>query len=377
MGEHSLRRRLLRAAAAVALAGLTGACGGDPQTAAPVILKGTAPEGVASASPPTAAPSTKSRRIVVRRGQSLGGIARDFRVPQRTIIAANQLKPPYKIQAGQRLTIPGASDPPAPQAIAATKSPMPTAEPPVAATKPPAPPTESTTAAKRPPPAVAPGRTTREVIPLDDPAPPANPAASARMAVPPPAASGSAKPSPPPKLSAAEKPPPKVSAAEKPPPKTSAAEQPRAETAAAQPPRAGDGHFPWPVRGPILAGYGAAQGGGQNNGINIAAPRGAAIRAVDAGVVAYAGNEIRGYGNLVLVKHPNGFISAYAHSDELLVKRGDKVGRGQVIAKVGATGGVSEPQLHFELRRGKRAVDPRDFLEAAPSAGSAEAGKRG
>src|SRR2546430_16412517 len=82
----------------------------------------------------------------------------------------------------------------------------------------------------------------------------------------------------------------------------------------------------------------------------------------------YAGNELRGYGNLVLVKHGNGWISAYAHCDELLVKKGDPVYRGKVIAKVGATGGVSKPQLHFELRQGKRPVDPRGYLGPSPSA---------
>ena len=106
-----------------------------------------------------------------------------------------------------------------------------------------------------------------------------------------------------------------------------------------------------------------------NDGINIAAPRGAAVEAADTGVVAYTGNELRGYGNLVLVKHPSGWISAYAHCEELLVKKGDKVSPGQTIARVGATGGVTEPQLHFELRRGKKAVDPREFLAPAPSAG--------
>jgi murein DD-endopeptidase MepM/ murein hydrolase activator NlpD len=101
------------------------------------------------------------------------------------------------------------------------------------------------------------------------------------------------------------------------------------------------------------------------------------VTAVDTGVVAYAGNELRGYGNLVLVKHPSGWITAYAHCDELLVKRGDAVHRGQVIAKVGTTGGVGEPQLHFELRRGKRPVDPKEFLAPAPSAGTPSGNKAG
>src|SRR5207237_10561568 len=100
----------------------------------------------------------------------------------------------------------------------------------------------------------------------------------------------------------------------------------------------------------------------------IGASRGTPVAAVDSGIVAYAGNELRGYGNLVIIKHAGGWISAYAHCDELLVKKGDPVYRGKVIAKVGATGGVHEPQLPFELRRGKQPVDPRGFLQPAPSA---------
>ena len=137
---------------------------------------------------------------------------------------------------------------------------------------------------------------------------------------------------------------------------------------AATPPAAGTGTFLWPVRGHILATYGIKSDGTHNDGINIAASRGTAVQAVDAGVVAYTGNELRGYGNLVLVKHANGWISAYAHCDAILVKRGEKVGRGQVIARVGSTGNVSEPQLHFELRRGQHAVDPREFMPALPTA---------
>jgi len=160
-------------------------------------------------------------------------------------------------------------------------------------------------------------------------------------------------------------PPPAATAAGPSTAEPSAAEEARAEAVAPLP---HGGHFPWPVKGRVLAGYGVAASGSHNDGINIAAPRGAPVAAVDGGVVAYAGNELRGYGNLVLIKHPSGWITAYAHCDELLVKRGDKVSRGQVIGKVGATGGVSEPQLHFELRRGKQAVDPKGFLTPAPSA---------
>ena len=126
-----------------------------------------------------------------------------------------------------------------------------------------------------------------------------------------------------------------------------------------------DGRFPWPVNGRLLASYGSANGGPHNEGINIAAPLGTPVRSVDAGTVAYVGNEVKGYGNLVLVKHANGWISAYAHLEGVTVKKGDPVSAGQVIAKVGDTGGVGEPQLHFELRRGSKPVDPREFLQPA------------
>jgi murein DD-endopeptidase MepM/ murein hydrolase activator NlpD len=145
------------------------------------------------------------------------------------------------------------------------------------------------------------------------------------------------------------------------------------EPPAAAPPRTSapdSGTFLWPVRGHVLAAYGSGRDGTHNDGINIAAPRGAAVEAADGGVVAYAGNELRGYGNLILVKHSNGWISAYGHCDQILVKRGDKVARGQTIARVGSTGNVAEPQLHFELRRGNRAVDPREFLAPLPTAGA-------
>ena len=133
-----------------------------------------------------------------------------------------------------------------------------------------------------------------------------------------------------------------------------------------------DGTFLWPVRGRVLEGFGTGQDGTHNDGINIAASRGAAIEATEGGVVAYSGNELRGYGNLILVKHPNGWISAYAHCDLILVKTGQKVVRGQVIARVGASGNVSEPQLHFELRRDKKPVDPREYLPPLSTAATKE-----
>ncbi len=127
------------------------------------------------------------------------------------------------------------------------------------------------------------------------------------------------------------------------------------------PARGGNG-FVWPVDGRIVSTFGSKTGGQHNDGLNIAAPRGTPVRAADNGVVAYAGKEIRGFGNLLLIKHDGGLITAYAHADALLVTRGDVVTRGQVIAKVGKSGGVDNPQLHFEVRRGTKAVDPKQFL---------------
>ena len=123
--------------------------------------------------------------------------------------------------------------------------------------------------------------------------------------------------------------------------------------------------FRWPARGRVIAGFGSKPNGTQNDGINLAVPEGTPIKAADDGVVAYAGNELKGYGNLVLIRHSNGYVSAYAHARELLVKRGDTIRRGQVIAHAGQTGNVTSPQLHFEIRKGSTPVDPTQFLGGA------------
>lgn len=120
--------------------------------------------------------------------------------------------------------------------------------------------------------------------------------------------------------------------------------------------------FAWPLEGRVIESYGTGPSGTHNDGINIAARAGEPVRAADAGRVAYAGNELRGYGNLVLIKHSGGYMTAYAHNAKLLVKRGEAVKRGQEIAKAGATGTVHSPQLHFEIRQGTRALDPASFL---------------
>jgi murein DD-endopeptidase MepM/ murein hydrolase activator NlpD len=312
-------------AAAAGLALLVAACGPRPDGPAPVI----------SGEPAT---SAEPLQVKVRPGQTLSGISHTYHVPMSLIAEANHLAPPYRIEAGRTLVVPQPD-----QSSLAAASAMPPQSVQTAATRPPAAlPLERTAL----PPAVTPSAA---------PAMPPAPTASAPSAV-----------------AEAQRPEAKTAAPPTPaaPPAPAAAPEPAAASSVPTPPAGEAGTFSWPLHGRILAGYGSGRDGTHNDGINIAAPRGAAVEATDGGVVAYAGNELRGYGNLILVKHPNGWISAYAHCDVMLVKRGEKVARGQVIARVGSTGSVAEPQLHFELRRGNHAVDPRAYLAPLPTAGA-------
>jgi murein DD-endopeptidase MepM/ murein hydrolase activator NlpD len=121
--------------------------------------------------------------------------------------------------------------------------------------------------------------------------------------------------------------------------------------------------FDWPVKGAIIGDFGDGVLGKRNDGVNIAAPVGTPIRAAADGEVVYRGAELEGYGNLLLIKHPDGFVTAYAHNDVMLVQKGQQVRQGQVIAKVGQTGSATEPQLHFEIRQNLKAVNPVDLLK--------------
>ena len=121
--------------------------------------------------------------------------------------------------------------------------------------------------------------------------------------------------------------------------------------------------FSWPVRGKILSNYGAKTNGLFNDGINIGAVRGSSVLAAENGVVAYAGNEVKGMGNLVIIQHSDGWMTVYAHMDSMLVRRGSRVGVGQKIGTVGQTGKVDKPQLHFEVRKGTKAYNPIQYLK--------------
>jgi len=134
-------------------------------------------------------------------------------------------------------------------------------------------------------------------------------------------------------------------------------------TAIAEPARFA-GRFDWPVRGPLLRGFGRYSSGQINNGINIGVARGTPIAAAADGVVAYVGQDIPAYGTLILVRHGEGWISAYGYAESITVARGQKVVRGQTIAKSGSGPYSPEPQLHFEIRSGLKPVNPISYLPA-------------
>jgi murein DD-endopeptidase MepM/ murein hydrolase activator NlpD len=123
--------------------------------------------------------------------------------------------------------------------------------------------------------------------------------------------------------------------------------------------------FAWPVSGRVISDFGSTANGGKNDGINIATAMDTPIHASASGSVTYAGDELKGYGNLVLVKHAGGFTTAYAHASRLVVQRGDFVAKGQVIGYAGQTGDVTSPQLHFEIRNATTPLNPRSYLSTA------------
>jgi murein DD-endopeptidase MepM/ murein hydrolase activator NlpD len=263
---------------------------------------------------------------VVAPRETLISIAQLYGKPRSDIASANSIRPDAPLRIGQRLVIPGVAQ----NRIKAAAS---------------ASPTQVAAAAAAP--AAAPTRALAEkpVIP------------TLKTAAPVPATlqpSASAKPAP-------------VKVASTEPVATARLSTPAAEAeadAAKDAPSATGAvaTFRWPARGRVIAGFGPKPTGQQNDGINLAVPEGTSVKAAEDGVVAYSGNELKGYGNLVLVRHSNGYVTAYAHASELMVKRGDQVKRGQIIARAGQTGSVTSPQLHFEIRKGSTPVDPMQYL---------------
>jgi murein DD-endopeptidase MepM/ murein hydrolase activator NlpD len=313
---------------------------------------------------------------LVRAGDTIYSVARTYGVEASTLVATNRLQAPYTIFSGTVLVLPpqAASSGGYSASIVATPLPppgqgAPQPSAPVAAQPAPLPPVPPP--AQRPAPPQQAGPSGIAATPLAPPPGAAAPAQPPQPSAPGPQALAPApitSPTPPSAVASPQAPPPAVAP---PPPapapavSTPASPTPSDQTASLSlpppPPRSGRS-FLWPVHGDLLGKFGPTAGGTQNDGINIKAADGTPVLAAEAGTVAYAGNELRGYGNLILIKHADGWMTAYAHNSKLLVARGQKVQRGQVIARVGATGAVTEPQLHFEVRRGSRALDPMDYL---------------
>jgi murein DD-endopeptidase MepM/ murein hydrolase activator NlpD len=243
---------------------------------------------------------------VVQPGDSLLAISRIYGVDQSSLARANNLKAPYGLKPGQRLVLPGRID----ANVAMAPSMVETPTSPDAAT----------------------GSMSVEELPAIGSAPTTTPSVPDSVVT-----------TPPKETTAKTQTKPKIAAIPDPAPRTSA-------------------RFLWPVEGKVVSPFGAKKGGTHNDGVNIAAPAGTEVVAAENGVVAYAGNELRGFGNLLLIRHADGWVTAYAHNEKLLVRQGEKVKRGQPIARVGKSGSVSSPQLHFEIRKGTDPVDPLDYL---------------
>jgi murein DD-endopeptidase MepM/ murein hydrolase activator NlpD len=326
------------------------------------------PPPVVNEAPPAAA---ATGLYVVQQGDTIYSVARALHLSVRALIDSNQLQAPYQLQPGQRLVLPGGGFYEVVKgdslSIVARKTgvafatlaringlsapyllqPGQRLQLPASAAA--ALPPGSTLAAPAPGKAAAAPRASK-------------PAPSAVPAAPPPAPVPQTAPVAAQTAPAAAQPAP-------------AATPVAAAPAPLPPPPAKSGHgFIWPVKGEVIAEFGNGGKGQHNDGINIAAPRGTPVIASESGVVAYAGNELRGFGNLLLIKHEDGVMTAYAHNDQLLVKRGDLVKRGQKIATVGDSGGVAQPQLHFELRQGTRPIDPGPVLagKAVPASSQVE-----
>jgi murein DD-endopeptidase MepM/ murein hydrolase activator NlpD len=325
-----------------------------------------APEVTGAIATPKPAPSGNwswdgGTAITVAPGDTIDAIARRYGVPTSAIIQANNLTAPATIHSGQQLVIPR---------YQATRVP---ASPPKIA------PVAAMSAAGNPGVhVVAPGETLSKIShlygkPVGELAKANSIAVTARLNV------GDRLVIPGVRTSAAQpKLVPVVAEATPAPSPQSAEPTPSASvfTPVAETPAATDAiktaegtgslpKFRWPANGRVITAFGPTTNGQQNDGINIAVPENTPVKAAEDGVVAYAGNELKGYGNLVLVRHPNGYVTAYAHAKELLVKRGDQVKRGQVIARSGQSGNVNAPQLHFEIRKGASPVDPTKFLSGA------------
>ncbi len=310
----------------------------SPKVAARTGANGSAAPSIAVQPGPGAVRTGSAGVYYVTVKDTLYSISRRFHVPLRSLIDANGLKPPYTLRIGQKLSLPK------PRSYTVVKG-------------------DTVYGISRrhgvdmselmrlngikPPYTIAVGQSLR----VPDPSSRPTQVATANLV-----ANGTAAAAAPTRRAVATAPQPAARSTQRAVPVVA-----RTGPVPSPPPRSG-GKFLWPVQGKVIAGFGAQGKGYHNDGINISAPRGTEVRAAENGVIAYAGNELRGFGNLVLVKHAGGWTTAYAHTDQILVRRGQTVKRGQLIARVGSSGNVARPQLHFEIRKGARAVDPARLL---------------
>jgi murein DD-endopeptidase MepM/ murein hydrolase activator NlpD len=315
--------------------------------------------------------------VVVARGETLETISHRYGVPVSAILEANSITNPATVHPGQHLVIPRRRGPAT--ALSAPPTRVATTAPAIPSTAPVGPPRTALTPAATVH-VVAPGQTLHSIARLygksvmviakaNNIAPDAMVKVGERITIPgggsPVAAAAPAPTVAPPAAPRGSGSVGPVATVDSPhSARLAAPVAPEGEDKEAKGAEAA-GAFRWPVRGRVIAGFGPKPNGLQNDGINLAVPEGTPVKAADDGVVAYAGNELKGYGNLVLVRHSNGFVTAYAHASEIMVKRGDTVKRGQVIAKSGQTGSVTSPQLHFEIRKGSTPVDPAQYLNGA------------
>jgi murein DD-endopeptidase MepM/ murein hydrolase activator NlpD len=318
-----------------------------------VLLAGLAVAGCVGGAPvPTqVAPAVTPTLVAVLPGDTVRGIARRNDVDWQELAAVNGLAAPYTIRPGQRLMLPLRLPPPVPVGAALAQAPDPAATAPVSTL---GDGTRAVVAEPLAPPDRVPGR--------------AAPVASPPVAAPAPLAETMPLP---PEAPGAFVLPASIGGVPIPPawPNDAAAPETDLHAIATAPPppgaqrwTRGSGRFAWPVRGRVVSTFGRKGGGLVNDGVNIAAPLGTPIRAAHAGTVVYVGNEVRGFGNLILIRDSSGVVTAYAHADAVAVRQGQSVREGQVIGRVGSTGAVSSPQLHFQVRRDGRPVDPMRYL---------------
>ena len=327
MGRFDEMRKMVRRGAILSLALFLAACGSSERP-------------WWDGGPTGRSPSPVSRPVetvhpggtyVVKRGDTVYSIARAHNVPVRSVIDANRLSAPYRIEVGQRLTIPAGrfhivQRGETVSGIARQYSVG----------------MAALTSLNRIPPPYTIKVGDRLQIPASQQVQTAS--ASSQQ-------NGAGVPLARPVAGAA--------VASLPRPSASTPAVPRDPLPA---PPVATGGFQWPIQGKILSTFGPKANGLHNDGINIAAEMGAPVKASQSGVVAYAGNELKGYGNLLLIRHDNGWVTAYAHNSKLLVSRGDTVMRGQTIANAGNTGSVVTPQVHFEVRQGAKAIDPHSVI---------------